>query len=145
MLRYLPVWVTAQEQRSKLRSTANESLRTEMYELVGEFLDTVNAGDVEYLIRKFSLSSQVLDEMHDVINVVPRHPGPKLALAPYEQAFEQAGRSRPSIEFFRMNDPSSWGVECSLWMDGRESEFILHAVVIEGAEGLALSYGYIGS
>lgn len=122
-----------------------ETLRTEIYKLVEEFLDAVNAGNVEYLTRKFSLSPQVLDEIHEVINVVPRHPGPKLGLAPYERAFEQGGRSRPSIEFFRMDDASSWGVECSLWMDGRESEFILHAVVIESAEGLALNYGYIGS
>ena len=122
-----------------------ETLRTEIYELVGEFLDAINAGDVEHLIKKFSLSTQILDEIHEVINVIPRHPDPKLGLAPYERAFEQAGRSRPPIEFFRMNDASSWGVECSLWMDGRESEFILHAVVRESAGGLALGYGYIGS
>ena len=122
-----------------------ETLRTAMYRLVVEFLDAINAGDVEHLTRKFGVSPQVLDEIHEAVNVDPRHPNPKLGLAPYEQAFEQDGRSRPSIEFFEMNDASSWGVECSLWIDGRESEFILHAVVREDAEGLALRYGYIGS
>lgn len=122
-----------------------EAPRTEMYELVEEFLDAINAGDVEHLIRRFSLSSEILDEIHEAIDVGPRPPHPKLALAPYERAFEQGGKSRPSIAFFAMNDADSWGVECSLWIDGRESEFILHAVVRGGAEGLSLNYGYIGS
>lgn len=122
-----------------------ETLRTEMYELVGEFLDALNASDVERLTRKFDLSTHILEEIHEVMNIGSRPPNPKLGLAPYERAFEQGSRSRPPIEFFAMNDAGSWGVECSLWMDGRESEFILHAVVREGAEGLALSYGYIGS
>jgi hypothetical protein len=122
-----------------------ETLRTEMYRLVGEFLDAINAGDVEHLTRKFGLSPQILEEIQEVMNIGPRPPNPKLGLAPYKQAFEQGSRSRPSIEFFRMNDAASWGVEFSLWIDGRESELILHAVVSEGAEGLAFNYGYIGS
>jgi hypothetical protein len=122
-----------------------EPTRAKIYELIGEFLDALNADDVEHLFEKFGLSSQILGEIHEVLDAGLRHPNPKLGLAPYEQAFTRGSGSRPSIELFGMNDAGSWGVECSLWIDGRESDFILHAVVREGAEGLALNYGYIGS
>jgi hypothetical protein len=123
----------------------NPGLKIRIYETLRDFVWAINKDDRQRLWEEFDVSSNLTEEIREMI--AEYYPGEKfsLGISPFELAFSKEGVARPNIELFEMNEGGRWGVECILWNKDAPSEPILHVEFLDAPSGLKLSYKYIGS
>lgn len=121
----------------------NKVTQEKYYILAVEFIDAINTNNKEKLKEKFSVSQAVLDEIYEEI-VYFFNSMPLISLPPIEIAFSPRN-PRKFFDFYQMDDNLSWGAECSLSVNGKIAEPILHLEFIERNNELCLTYKYLGS
>ncbi|AZN35503.1 hypothetical protein [Iodobacter ciconiae] len=121
----------------------NKVAQEKAYMLAVEFIDAINTNDKEKLKEKFSVSQAVLDEIYEEIEYF--FDGiPPISLPSIETAF-LSRNPKTFFDFYKMDDDIFWGAECTLFVDGKIAEPILHLEFIERDDELFLTYKYLGS
>lgn len=115
-----------------------------VYAAISEFMNSVNSMDKAALHEKFGVTVPVLEEICECLNDYFGRK-PDISLAPADVAFSGKVGSRPYVDLYEMNDASTWGVECVIWVDGKATEPILHVELFDDDGKLGLRYKYIGS
>lgn len=121
----------------------NKVTQEKAYMLAVEFIDAINTNDKEKLKGEFSVSHAVLDEIYEEIEYF-FDSIPLISLPSIETAF-LSRNPKTFFDFYKMDDDICWGAECTLFVDGKIAEPILHLEFIERDDELFLTYKYLGS
>ncbi|MET1080328.1 MAG: hypothetical protein ABWY06_20130 [Pseudomonas sp.] len=122
----------------------NEDIKRNTYEIISRFLALINSRDLDTLLREFNVSKPVFEEIEESLEEYFGGITP-IALAPYEKAFNAEKHKRPPLDIYSMNTENCFGVECTLWINGKSSEPILHGELDLTGNKPIFRFKYIGS
>ena len=104
----------------------DNSLRQDIYNATSEFIDLLNAKDSRLLSDKFGISEPVSLELFEILGDYFDEGIPSLNAPPIDKAFADKIKGKIPFEIYEMNEPGTWGVDCSLWSNEIPVEPILH-------------------
>jgi hypothetical protein len=102
------------------------SKKEKAYALMCNFIEAINEADLDRLEREFGVGKDVYEEIVEGLSgyyeTMPRWTAP-----PIDIALRNENGKPMNYEFFEMNTPGVWGIECRLWCNGSRAEPILRA------------------
>ncbi len=114
------------------------------YDLVREFINYVDARDIELLKEKFGLTDEIIEELYEGLacyyNKIPG-----ISILPFDKALAEVNNEQKNFDFFKFNEAECWGVDCKILADGKLDEPIFHFRICMKNDKYILQYLYIGS
>ena len=111
------------------------------YDLTHVFLRCLENGQTDALQEKFGIGAGVFSEIQEALASYAQG-ALGWTLPPKALAFSGALRI---FDVFPMHDPQTFGIESSLWLDGKEQEPVIHATIRFSDHEAIFQYRYIGS
>jgi hypothetical protein len=123
----------------------NSEFKRSIYDIACKFIELINTKNTRLLADEFGVSESVSLELFEILGDYFDGAIPSLSAPPIDKAFSRKIQGKIPFDIYEMNNPDTWGVDCSLWVDGNSVEPILHLQFSKSKEDLIFHYKYIGS
>jgi len=123
----------------------DSAIRHAIYTATARIVTLIGARDDGSLKREFGMSAAVCAELFEMLAAYFDDAPPAISVPPLDTAFGATVRGKIPVDIYAMNAPATWGVDCSLWIDGAPVEPVLHLRFAHIAGRLTLQHQYIDS
>ena len=104
----------------------DSATRHAIYTATARIVALIGARDGRSLKEEFGMPEPVAEELFEVLAGYVDDAPPAISAPPHETAFGAPVRGKIPVDIYAMNAPATWGVDCSLWIDGAPVEPVLH-------------------